>query len=125
MEKQNIAIIGLGRIGSAFLREMLRRKGSGITLVCAAEIMETPGKARAVEAGIKIVNVEEMVAMGDEIDVIFELSGLPGVRRDLRQKLGAANNWHTVIASESIARLIWTLISDEALPVISGRNTGY
>jgi ketol-acid reductoisomerase len=125
MEKQNIAVIGLGRIGSAFLSEMLRKKGSGINLAYAAEQMDTPGKAQAIAAGIKVVNLDDIVALGDRIDVIFELTGLPGVRKELREKLTAANNRHTVIASETIVRVIWALISDNALPVIEGRKTGY
>jgi len=125
MEKQNIAIIGLGRIGSAFLGEMLRKKGGGINLACAAEQMDTPGKAQAIAAGIKIASLDDIVAMGDKIDVIFELTGLPNVRKELREKLTHANNRHTVIASETIVRVIWALISDNALPVIEGRKTGY
>lgn len=125
MEPQNIAIIGLGRIGSAFLSEMLRKKGGGINLAYAAEIMNTAGKAQAIAAGIEIVSLDAIVALGDKIDVIFDLSGLPSVRSELRQKLTAANNRHTTIASETIARVIWALISDESLPVIEGRKTGY
>lgn len=124
MSKQNIAIIGLGRIGSSFIGAMLQKK-DGINLVCVSERMDTPGKAQAKEAGIKIATLAEIVALGDAIDVIFDLTGIPDVRKELREKLQAANNKHTVIASETIVRLIWSLISDVALPVIEGRKTGY
>ncbi len=122
---QNIAIIGLGRIGSAFLTEMLKKKSGGINLAYVAEKMDTPGKAQAIAAGIQVVSLDDMVALGDKLDVIFELSGLADVRNELRHKLAAAGNHHTIIASETIARLIWALISDDALPVIEGRKTGY
>ncbi|PHV05836.1 homoserine dehydrogenase [Janthinobacterium sp. BJB412] len=122
---QNIAIIGLGRIGSAFLTEMMKKKSGGIHLTHVAEIMDTPGKAQAVAAGIAVVGLDDLVALGDKLDVIFDLSGLPEVRNELRHKLAAAGNHHTIIASETIARLIWALISDHALPVIEGRKTGY
>lgn len=125
MEKQNIAIIGLGRIGSAFLGEMLLKTQSGINLVCVAENMDTPGKAKAIVAGIKIASIDEIVGMGDKVDVVFDLTGNPDVRRELREKFAAAYNRHTVIASETIVRVIWSLISKEALPVIEGRKTGY
>jgi hypothetical protein len=65
------------------------------------------------------------VALGNGVDVIFELTGLPEERRELRDKLVAATNAHTVIASETIARMIWTLTSQDALPVIQARRTGY
>jgi predicted dinucleotide-utilizing enzyme len=124
MSKQNIAIIGLGRVGSAFLGAMLQKKQS-INLVCVAERADTPAKAQAVANGVKVATLDEIVAMGDKIDIIFELTGMHDTRKELREKLLAVNNAHTVIASETIARLIGSIISDVKLPVIEGRKTGY
>ncbi len=124
MNKQNIAIIGLGRIGSAFLDAMLQKK-QNINLVCVAERADTPAKAQAVANGIRIASLDEIAAMGDKIDIAFELTGLPETRKELREKFLNTQNVHTVIASESIARLIWSLISDADMPVIQGRKTGY
>ena len=66
-------------------------------------------------------------AVGERVLIIGGTgpTGLPLVRRELRDKLVASQNRQTVIASESIVRVIWTLISDEALPEIAGRATGY
>lgn len=125
MSQQRIAIIGLGRIGSAFLMQMLKKRKLGIDISCVAESSDTPGRAMALEAGLKVCTLDEVVALGDQVDVIFELTGLPQVRRELRDKLVASNNKQTVIASESIVRVIWALISDVALPEIAGRATGY
>ncbi|KRI01554.1 homoserine dehydrogenase [Curvibacter sp. PAE-UM] len=125
MEQQRIAIIGLGRIGSAFLSQMLQKRSQGIELVCAAEAADTPGRQLAVKSGIAIKSLDDIVALGNRIDVIFDLTGIPEVRRELRDKLVAAKNAHTVIASETIVRVIWALISQDALPVIQGRKTGY
>jgi predicted dinucleotide-utilizing enzyme len=124
MSKQNIAIIGLGRVGSAFLSAMLQKK-QNINLVCVAERADTPAKAQAVANGVKIATLDEIVGMGDKIDIIFELTGIRDIRKELREKLLAVNNGHTVIASETIARLIGALISDVKLPVIEGRKAGY
>jgi predicted dinucleotide-utilizing enzyme len=124
MSKQNIAIIGLGRVGSAFLGAMLQKKNN-INLVCVAERLDTPAKAQAVANGIRIAVLDEIVAMGDKVDIIFELTGIAEVRKELREKLLAVNNGHTVIASETIARLIGALITDTGLPLIEGRKTGY
>ncbi len=125
MVNQRIAVIGLGRIGSAFLRQMLQRNGKGIVIVCAAEPYDTPGKREAEQAGIALKTLDEIVASADAIDVLFDLTGIATVRRELREKLAASGNNHTVIASETIARVIWALITDERLPVIEGRPTGY
>jgi predicted dinucleotide-utilizing enzyme len=124
MEKQNVAIIGLGRIGSAFLGAMLGKQRN-INLACVAETGNTPAKAQAAAAGIRVASLDEILAMGTGIDIIFDLTGIPAVRKELREKLLATSNSHTVIASETIARLIWSLISDADLPVIEGRKTGY
>ncbi len=125
MENQNIAIIGLGRIGSAFLREMVNMNQRGIHLAYASEKLDTPGKAQAASAGVKLVTLDEIVKAGKHIDVIFDLTGNADVRKELREKMAASANHHTVIASETIARLIWSLISADNLPVIEGRKTGY
>jgi len=124
MNKQKIAIIGLGRIGSAFFGAM-QQKSQSINLVCVAEHTDTPAKALAAATGIKIASLDEIVSLGNAVDIIFELTGIPDVRQELRDKLLASNNHHTVIASETIARLIWSLIGDTEMPVIEGRKTGY
>jgi predicted dinucleotide-utilizing enzyme len=124
MSKQNIVIIGLGRIGSAFLGAILQKQQS-INLVCVAESADTPAKAQAKAAGVKISTLDEIIAMSNGIDIIFDLTGIPDVRQELRDKLQNSNNRHTVIASESIARLIWSLVGENELPVIEGRKTGY
>lgn len=111
MSKQNIAIIGLGKIGSAFLDAILSKK-QNVSLVCVAEPMDTPGKTQAIAAGIKVATLDEIVAMGKEIDVIFDLSGNSSMFKELRHKLMASYNDHTIIASDTIAQLIWSLIKD-------------
>ena len=125
MEKQNVAIIGLGRVGSAFLGAILSLAERGIKIQYAIEQADTPGKALAIAAGIKIVTVDEMIALGDQVDVIFDLTGNHDVRKELRKKLVASNNVHTVIASETIARVVWSLITDEELPISAGKKMGY
>lgn len=125
MEGQNIAIVGLGRIGSAFMSEMLGRVVGRINIISVSEVSDTPGKAEAIKAGLKVATLDEIVAMGDKVDIIFDLTGIQGVRNELRSKLMGSNNNHTIIASETIARLIWSLISQKELPTIEGRKTGY
>lgn len=119
----NIGIIGLGRIGSIFLDAM--QKKQNINIFCVAERADTPAKAKAESSGIIISTLDEIVGMSEMLDVIFDLTAIPDVRKELREKLQATNNTHTIIATEAIVHLIWSLISEEALPVIEGRKTGY
>jgi predicted dinucleotide-utilizing enzyme len=125
LENQKIAIIGLGRIGSAFLRNVLNRKGRGVQLVAVAENGDTPGRALAQEAGLTVVTLDQIIALGNQVDILFDLTGIPAVRREIREKLMYDENHHTVVASETIARLIWAMTSEDELPVIEGRTTGY
>jgi len=125
VDTQKIAIIGLGRIGAAFLRNMLARSGRGVELVGVAETGDTPGRQEAVTAGLHIATLDEILAMGSGVDILFDLTGIAAVRREIREKLMAQANHHTVVASETIARLIWSMTTDDDLPVIAGRNTGY
>ena len=123
MAKLNIAIIGLGRIGTAFLGAM--RDKPDIQLFCVADVADTPAKLKAEADGIMIATLDEIVGMSEVLDIIFDLTGNPQVRRELRNKLQATRNTHTVIATETIVHLAWSLVSAEPLPEIEGRKTGY
>ena len=126
MQKQKIAIVGLGRVGAAFLDELLCMSGKGVKVAYAVEKNDTPGKKMAEAAGVQILTVDEMIALGEAVDIVFDLTGVPEVRKELREKFFASNNRHTVIAPESIAQFIWSIVSDTAiLPIIEGRKTGY
>ncbi|RBA23095.1 homoserine dehydrogenase [Herminiimonas fonticola] len=125
MSKQTIAIVGLGRVGSVFLAELLRRPNKDIELIAVAENTETSGKILAKSQGIAVLDTDALIAMGEKIDILFDLTGMPAVRRELREKLSDTNNRHTIIATETIAKLIWSLIaSDVVLPNVHGQ-TGY
>ncbi|MYM33880.1 homoserine dehydrogenase [Duganella sp. FT50W] len=125
MDHQKIAIIGLGRIGSAFLGNLLARSGRGVNVVGVAEASDTPGRQLAIDAGLTIATLDEIVALGSGVDILFDLTGLPEVRREIREKLMAQDNHHTVVASETIARLICSLTATDDLPEIAGRSIGY
>lgn len=125
LENQKIAIIGLGRIGSIFLRNMLTRRERGVHVTAVAETDATPGRQQALDAGVSVLPLDQIVAMGESIDVLFDLTGNPVVRRDIRVKLMEQGNHHTVVASETIARLMWAMTTEDELPVTAGRSTGY
>jgi predicted dinucleotide-utilizing enzyme len=119
-----IAIVGLGRVGGEFLKEILKRKKGDIIVRCVAELSDTPGRQTAIDAGIEVLKLEEVVALGEELDIIFDTSGNETVREQLRGFLWNSVNQHTVVAPETIARLIWSLLTDETLPEVH-RNLGY
>jgi ketol-acid reductoisomerase len=109
----DIAIIGLGEVGERFLEEMLRLKTRGIRIISVAETEDTPGRRRAVEEGIQIQTLDEIVTKSSKVDVIFDLTGEPSLRRILREKMIETGNKHTIIAPETMARLLWAIVTDD------------
>jgi glutamyl-tRNA reductase len=125
MEKQNIAVIGLGRVGSIFLERLLQLQDHGINLTCVVELQETPGKQLARQAGVKLLELDEMMNLSHEIEIIFDLTGNEDVKHTLREKLVAIGNHYTIIAPENIARLIWNVMGNSAPLPDYHRQKGY
>lgn len=123
MEKQNIAIVGLDAKGAKFLDEMLNLQSRGVQVAAVTGADKAVGE-KARKAGVQVLSLDEMVNLGESLDIIFELSGDQGLRAELRKTLFASNNRHTVIAPASVARLIWTLI-DEGEPPAGLQKSGY
>ncbi len=119
-----IAVVGLGRIGSTVLEQMLGRHQQGIEIVCVSEINDTPGRRAAEAAGIPVVSPEQVVSEGSAVDMIFDMTGIAAVRKVLREKLQELNNRHTVVVPENVAYLIWSLLSGERVPEKDHRS-GY
>ena len=111
MSKQNIAIVGLGTKGTTLMNALLAKKNS-VNLACVVEPAETAGKAQAAAAGVKIGSIDELTAMGKDMDVIFDMTGNPSVVKELRHKIMVAMNPHTVIATEAMTHLVWALVVD-------------
>lgn len=121
MDVHNIAIVGLGRIGTAFLKELLIAKEAyGLKLICVVEKDDTEGKQLAQKNGIKIVTFEELLALNVGIDIIFDLTGSTQFREELYAGLAAMKNDYTNVAPLNITRLIWSLFSTEYLPAVHG-----
>ncbi len=125
MEKQSIAIVGLGKMGSAFLNELLGQPNENVEIVAVVEKNNTPGLAVAKARGIKRLSIDELVAMGEELDILFDLTGVTAVRKELRDKMQASGNHHTIVAAENIARMIWMLIASGAELPRAHANPGY
>ena len=125
MGKQSIAIVGLGGVGTAFLAELLGQSNNGVEIIAVVERADTPGRALAKAKGIRNVSIDELVAMGDGLDILFDLTHDAAVRTELREKLRVSGNRHTIVATENIARMILMLISSGVdLPKVNS-STGY
>lgn len=125
MEKQTIAIVGLGKMGSAFLGELLGQPNEAVEIVAVVELKNTTGLALAESRGIKRLSIDELINMGNGLDILFDLTGEDTVRQEIRDKLRVAGNRHTIVATENIARMVWALIASGAELPLPHANTGY
>lgn len=119
MKEVKVAIAGLGRVGSRFLQILTSRAGSSVKIIAAVEANpDAAGVKIAEERNIAVYREpSELVKLGDDIDVIFDLTGSPEFRKALRSGLAEFRNRHTVVAPEVMAFLIWDLIaSGESFP---------
>lgn len=124
-DAQNVVIIGLGKTGSDFLAQMLTMRAKGVNVVGVSCKADSPGVALAATSGIKNLSIDEIVALGEQVDIIFDLSGDRQIRTDLRKTLFSSNNQHTVIAPESIVMLMYKIIARDDGPMKSSGKPGY
>ncbi len=125
MQQQNIAIIGLNDVGTAFFKAMLELKDQGVNVLGVSETVFTEGAQLAQESGVQNLNIDQIVELGETLDIIFDLSGNREIRKNLRKTLFSSHNQHTVIAPESIARVMYTMIGKEPLPPNDSPSIGY
>ena len=112
--KINVAIVGLGRVGSTFLRQLFEHQGGGFSIVAVKELNpDAPGVAFAKKNNIPLYeDDDEIIAMGDKLDIIFNLTGTQKARRELRMSMVRCGNNHTVIVAEIVAFMMWHLIAE-------------
>ncbi len=114
MRKIKVAIAGLGRVGAVFLDALLEAAPYNIKVVAVAEPKENSEaveKAKEAGAGYFKDARNMLEALGDEIDVLFDLTGDAVVRTELHEILSRQGNRNTVIVPEKVAYLIWALIT--------------
>ena len=122
--KIKVALIGLGRVGSLFLGQIINKKSS-MEIVMVAEPNETPGKLIAEEEGIPVGSIEDIIAKGEEIDLVFDLTANPEVRQQLRTAYQKANNRHTIIVPDIVASFIYNLLTEKDLTAARRSLTAY
>lgn len=117
MQRINVAIAGLGRVGSQFLDALLSVRSDNVRVIAVAEPREDLQSVKlAKEKGIAYFrDARSMLeSLEDSIDVLFELTGNAIVKSDLHEILVKTGNKKTVIVPEPVAYLIWSLITEGA-----------
>lgn len=114
--RYNVAIVGLGRVGAFFLERLLKHAKEGIRITAVVEMRDTPGKLRAQEEGIPVYSLGELADHGEDLDLIFELTGSLNVRAQIKSDLAMAGNARTIVVPETVAHFISCLLGEGSLP---------
>jgi homoserine dehydrogenase len=91
-ETINVALLGLGRIGQQFadsLAKHIKEKNKPIRIVAVAEQNpDSEAAKRFSDDGVPVhTNASGIVELGDQVDIIFDLTGVPSVRQEVHDKL--------------------------------------
>jgi hypothetical protein len=69
-------------------------------------------------------NAMDVISLGNKVDIIFDLTGDPELRKKLRASLQETKNTHTVIAPEVMAHLLWNFFGEKS-EMPKSKQTGY
>ncbi len=123
-----VALLGLGEVGETFAEhflEKIQEDGINVEIVAVAHRnLESPVALGFEHSKVPVFqDAMEVVTMGAKVDIIFDLTGDPELRKKLRVALQESHNKHTVIAPEVVAHLLWNFFGEGELP--SSGQTGY
>lgn len=109
MQKIRIGVIGAGETGTPLLIQLLDAKF--VEVVGVADLNDDmPGMRVARARGIRTTNdFMEIATLGNELDILIDVTGVPAVREKLRGYFQESGNHHTIIMHEMIAVLMMSL----------------
>lgn len=112
MEKVRVAVVGGGRMGAPLIADLMSRPFVEFIAVCDVNI-ESRGATLARDNGIFVTgDVQELAAMGEDIDIIIEVSGDPEVKPQLKNAFILSGNRSTIIMHDLIARMMLSIMGD-------------
>ena len=119
--KIRVALLGLGEVGQTFAEhflEMIQEHGAPVQIVAVADHnTESPVALGFSQNGVPVYkNALDVAKLGDQVDIIFDLTNNSQLRQELRLKLLETKNRHTLIATEVVANLLWCFF-DEKTPL--------
>jgi homoserine dehydrogenase len=123
-----VALLGLGEVGETFAEhflEKIQEEHVNVEIVAvASRHLDSPVAMGFSHSKVPVFkDAMEVVSLGNKVDIIFDLTGDPELRKQLRVALQESHNQHTVIAPEVVAQLLWNFFGEGELP--SSGQTGY
>lgn len=109
MQTIRIGLIGAGETGTPLLRQLL--DAPFVELVGVADLSDAqPGIQLAKARGVRTTNdFMELARLGNNIDILIDVTGVAKVREQLRNHFQESGNHHTIIMHELIAVLLMSL----------------
>ena len=112
MQTVRAAIVGGGRMGTPLITDFLSRPFIELVAVCDVN-EDSPGATLARDNGVLVTDdVEVLAGMGEDIDVIVEVSGDPNVKPKLKNAFVVNGNRTTILMSDLVARMMLSIIAD-------------
>ncbi|MFP5512514.1 MAG: oxidoreductase [Alphaproteobacteria bacterium] len=108
-----VAVVGAGETGTPLLRKLLA--APFVELLGVADLdPDAPGMRLASHRGVKTTtDFHELARLGEQLDVLIDVTGVPAVRESLRKAMQETGNHHTVIVHEMVVQLMLSLLNGE------------
>ncbi|KAA0683563.1 oxidoreductase [Roseomonas genomospecies 6] len=106
-----IAVIGAGETGTPLLTQLL--DAPFVEILGVADLdAEAPGMRLARDRGVTTTtDFMDLARLGEAVDVLIDVTGVPKVREALRQHMQDSGNHHTLIVHEMLVQLMLSLLS--------------
>jgi predicted dehydrogenase len=106
-----VALVGLGSVGELFaenLLEQMQIKKAPVEIVAVADRhTDSPVAMGFAQSNIPVFNdAQDVVDLGDKVDIIFNLTENPSVDVSMNLRLMKNKNRHTVIVPTIVAKLL-------------------
>jgi predicted homoserine dehydrogenase-like protein len=99
-------------MGTPLITDFLSRPFIELVAVCDVN-EDSPGATLARDNGVLVTDdVEALAGMGEDIDVIVEVSGDPNVKPKLKNAFVVNGNRTTILMSDLVARMMLSIIAD-------------
>ena len=113
-------------MGTPLITDFLSRPFIELVAVCDVD-QESDGATLARDNGVIVTDdVDVLAAMGEDIDVIVEVSGDPTVKPKLKNAFIVGGNRSTIIMNDLIARMMLSIIaeSDDLMETVHPDDRG-
>jgi len=109
-----VGIIGAGRTGVPLIKGFLQFPYIKILCVCDLDPDAEGMKIARKKKFFTTTNIEDVVNLGEELDLVINVTGDPTLRKRLVNYYLRTANQHTIIVHETIARLMVSLAERSA-----------